>query len=168
METEKDRPQDSLPKKEETPSPNYQDFLEITRTEKPSLGAYIKALCREMQIFDGIDPYVKNPLNVITDKADAFLRRHAGISYEDFLMQAKPETFTENDFGDLPDKKKLRRRLFEHRARLYLSALEDVEKEGHNIDELLRDIEEATIPYIKRERYEPTFQEILRVLRKKS
>ena len=65
-----------------------------------------------MQTYDGVDPYVSDPLKPFTDKADDFLRSHAGTSYKSFLRRARPEEFTENDFGKLPDKKKLRKRLF--------------------------------------------------------
>jgi hypothetical protein len=164
---EKDEHEEMLPKRADTSNLEYSLF-ERTKTGEPSFNAYVESLSQEMQTYDAIDPYKKNPLKEITDKADAFLRRHANISYEDFLRQAKPEDFTGNDYGKLPAKRNLRRRLFTHRAMLYLSALEDCEKKGHDIKYILREVEQGTIPYIKKERDEPTFQEILRVLRKKN
>ncbi len=156
------------PKREYTYSLNYRDFLERTKTGNQSFDAYLESLSREMQIFDSIDPYKMNALVPLTNKADAFLRKHAGISYEDFLRQAKPEDFTGNDYGSLPEKRNLRRRLFKHRSMLYLSALEDAERRGYNLKELLQEVEQRTIPYLKKERDEPTFQEILKVLGKKN
>ena len=162
-----DKPGYDPPERENTLSLDYKDFLERTKTGKPSFDAYIESLAQEMQAYDSTDPYKKDALRSITDKADSFLRRHADISYEDFLRQANPDEFTENDYGNLPQRKNLRRRLFEHRARLYLSALDDCEKRGYRLNELLSGIEEATIPYLKKEKDEPTFKEILRVLGRK-
>jgi|TARA_B100000315_G_C14474957_1_gene540168 hypothetical protein len=162
-----DKPKYDLPKGDDSPSLDYKNFLDEAKTGKPSFDAYVESLSREMQAYDGADPYKKNSLNEITDKADAFLRRHTGINYEDFLRQSKPETFTENDYGNLPERKNLRRRLFEHRARLYLSSLEDFEQRGYNVGEVLPEIQESTIPYLKKERDEPTFREIMKVLQGK-
>jgi hypothetical protein len=117
-----------------------------------------------MQVYDSIDPYQKNPLKLITNKADSFLRRHANMSYKDFLEKSNPEEFVDNDYGSLPRGKNLKRRLFEHRTMFYLSALEDSEKKGHNLKKLLSEIRESTIPFIKKEKDEPTFREILKVL----
>lgn len=153
-------------RRESEGSVDYRAFLERSKTGNPSFDAFVEALYGEMQIYDEIDPYKRDPLKPITDKADDFLRRHAGISYISFLRQAKPEGFTENDFGKLPEEKNLRRRLFNHRAMLYLAALEDSEKMGHDIDKVLQEVKEGKIPYIKRESDEPTFREILRVLGK--
>jgi hypothetical protein len=162
-----DKPKYDLSKREDTPSLDYGDFISKAKTGKPSFDAYVESLSGEMQTYDGADPYKKDALKGITDKADAFLKRHAGISYEDFLRQSKPETFTENDYGKLPERKNLRRRLFEHRARLYLSSLEDFEQRGYDLHELLPEIQQSTIPYLKKERDEPTFREIMKVLQGK-
>ncbi len=160
-----DKPKD-LPKGEDGLSFDYKRFLEITKTGNYSFDAYVELLSREMQIYDGVDPYEKDALKSITDKADSFLKRHAGISYDDFLRQSNPEIFTENDFGKLPEGKNLRRRLFEHRARLYLSSLEDFEQRGHDVSKLLPEIQQSTIPYLKKEKDEPTFREIMKVLQR--
>src|SRR3989344_8020996 len=163
-----DKPEYDLPKRDYTPSLDYRDFLNKAKTGKPSFDAYVESLSREMQTYDEADPYKKDALKEITNKADAFLKRHAGISYENFLRQSKPETFTENDYGSLPERKNLRRRLFEHRARLYLSALDDFESRGYDVLELLPEIQQSTIPYLKKERDEPTFREIMKVLQGKT
>jgi len=156
-----------LPKRDGSLSFDYMVFLTKAKTGEFPFDAYVEFLAREMQTYDKADPYKKDALKEMNDKADAFLRRHAGISYEYFLRQSKPETFTENDYGNLPERKNLRRRLFEHRARLYLSSLEDCEQNGFDILKLLPQIQESTIPYIKKERDEPTFREIMKVLKGK-
>lgn len=162
-----DKPKYDLPKRDDSLSLDYKNFLDKTKTGKPSFDAYVESLSREMQAYDESNPYLKDSLRGITDKADSFLRRHADMSYEDFLRQSKPETFTENDYGNLPERKNLRRRLFEHRARLYLSSLEDFEQRGYDVSEVLPEIQESTIPYLKKERDEPTFREIMKVLQGK-
>jgi len=135
---EKDEPKYDLPKREDTPSLDYKNFLDKTKTGKPSFDAYVESLSREMQTYDGVDPYKKDALKGITDKADAFLRRHASISYGDFLRHSKPETFTENDYGNLQPQE--RRRCFEREFAIRFAALEDIEKEGYEIDEVLREL----------------------------
>jgi hypothetical protein len=158
---------DDLPKRDDSPSLDYADFLNKTKTGKFPFDIYVELLAQEMQAYDSIDPYKKDALKSITDKADSFLIRHAEISYEDFLKQSNSDEFNTNDYGNLPKRKNLRKRLFEHRSRLYLSSLDDYEKKGYNIVDLLPEVENATIPYLKKERDEPTFQEILKVLGKK-
>ena len=162
-----ENPKRDCPKREGTPSLDYATFSANTKTGNPSFDAFIDALSREMQLYDSLDPYGKNALNPLTDKADAFLRRHANITYADFLKQAKPDRFTGNDYGKLPDRKNLRERLFAHRAMLYLSSLDDCESNGHDLSAVLREVEQETIPHLKKETDEPTFQEILRILGKK-
>lgn len=147
--------------------PDYKEFLEKTKTGKPSFDIYVELLSREMQAYDGTDPYKKDALKDLDNKADSFLRRHAGISYKDFLRQSRPETFTENDYGSLPERKNLKRRLFEHRTRLYLSSLEVFEKSGFDVSELLPEIQKSRIPFLKKEKDEPTFREIMKVLQRK-
>lgn len=163
----KDKPKYDLLERDDSPSLNYENFLKRTKTGNPSFDAYVESLSREMQKYDEADPYKNDALKDITDRADSFLKRHAGISYEDFLRQSKPETFTENDYGSLPERKNLRRRLFEHRARLYLASLEDFEQRGYDVSELLPEIQKSIIPYLKKERDEPTFREIMKVLQGK-
>jgi len=147
-------------------SPNYDDILRRVKCGEPSFDVFVEALYATMQRYDAIDPSKKDPLKPIRDRADGFLRGHAGISYESFLRQAKPEEFTENDFGTLPKKKNLRRRLFDHRAMLYLAALDDTVKQGYDLDSILAEVRKREIPYIKKEANEPTFKEILKVLGK--
>ena len=164
MEKE-DKPEYELPKKNDDSSLDYRNFLIKAKTGKPSFDTYVELLSREMQTYDEADPYKKDALRSITNKADAFLRRHGGISYEDFLRQSNPETITESDYGNRPERKNLRRILFEHRARLYLSSLEEFEQRGYDVSELLPEIQQSTIPYLKKEGHEPTFKEIMKVLK---
>ena len=146
---------------------DYQTFLNNSFTGNPFFDAFITELSGEMQIYDGINPYVLDALRPLITKADSFLRRHAHMSYEEFLKRSKPETFTKSDYGILPAKKNLKRRLFEHRSLLYLSSLDDCERLGHTIDDILLAIKHGVIPTIKKELNEPTFEEILAVLGKK-
>jgi competence CoiA-like predicted nuclease len=131
-----DKPKYDLSKSDDSPSLDYENFLDKTKTGKPSFDAYVESLSGEMQIYDGADPYKKDALKGITDKADAFLKRHAGISYEDFLRQSKPETFTENDYENLPE----RTRYFERDVSTGLAALADIEDEGYDVGEVLREL----------------------------
>ena len=87
-----DKPKHDLPKIEDTPNSEYRNFLERTKIGKPSFDAYVESLSQEMQTYDAINPYKKDALKEITNKADAFLRRHVKISYEDVtITKYKPE-----------------------------------------------------------------------------
>ena len=147
---------------------HYRNFLEKSKSGIPSFDTYMLCLSRAMQDYDLIDPHAIDALKPLTDKADAFLKRHAGISYQDFLRQSRPEDFVGNDYGKLPPRRNLRRRLFRHRTMLYLAALEDYEKLRHDVGEVLTEIRKRKIPYLKKELNEPTLEEILNVLRKKN
>ena len=87
----------------------------------------------------------KYTLKDMTDKADSFLRRHAGISYENFLMQSQPETFTENNYGNLETDKK--REYFEKQSAVYLTALAEFEERGYNIETILAKLKNKNISW---------------------
>ncbi len=103
--------------------------------------------------------------NTLSEKVNSFLQRHAGLDYEEFVIRANPYGFDNEDYSVLP-KNALKRRLFDHRAYLYLSALEDCEKEGADIEDLLEQISNGRIPFIKKEKDEPTFNSIRDVLKR--
>lgn len=85
--------------------PIYEQFLKRTKTGNASFDAYVEALANEMIAYDWLDPFKKNALESFIQKADAFLQRHTGMDYAAFLKQAKPETFTQEDYENLPPKK---------------------------------------------------------------
>jgi len=145
---------------------NYADFLKRALKGDLYFDCFLGHLVNEMMAYDKINPYIENPLKPLNDKVNAFLQRHVGISYLEFVDQTKPEDFEEEDFEFLPRKKNLRRRLFDFRARLVIAALADTEKQGLNLEEILDAIKDETIPLIKREKEEPTFKAILKILRK--
>ena len=68
---------------------DYQTFLNNSFTGNPFFDAFITELSGEMQIYDGINPYVLDALRPLITKADSFLRRHAHMSYEEFLKRSK-------------------------------------------------------------------------------
>ncbi len=142
------------------------DLFEEFKIGDRFFDAYLSSISLNMKLYDSIDPYKKGALKPITDKADSFLMRHSGISFEQFLRKSNPEEFIDEDFGELPKKKNLRRRLFEHRTRLYLSALEDCENLGIDINEILLRVRVGKIPYLKKNSDEPSFKEILKTLKK--
>ena len=146
---------------------SYEVFKEQTKTGNPSFDAYIDVLVGVMHEYGAINPYQgKSCLTSFITKADAFLQRHASLTYETFLKQAKPEEFTTDDYGILPDKKRLKIRAFEHRTLLHLCALEECEQQGLNLEEILQQIRTHNIPSLKHEPEEPSFNEILKVLGK--
>lgn len=142
----------------------YTAVLDQTRTGDPSLDRYIRQISAEMRAIDNIDPYEKDTTKPSRAKVDHFLRTHTGMTYEEFVAQCHPETFDTGDFPKYP-KTALKRRLFDYRARLYLAALDNCERQGENIPSLLVKIQEGKIPFIKKSRDEPTFSAILRAVR---
>lgn len=65
------------------------------------------------------------------NKADSFLKRHAGINYKEFLG--------EYEKGDLMKKPS------ENKALFYLSALEDIENGGFNLEGFLDELKKNTL-----------------------
>ncbi len=114
---------------------------------RPSFDAYIRSLSREMQTYKVADTHKKDALRRITEKADFFLRRHAGISYENFLRQSQPETFTDNEYRNLEPEE--RRVYFERESSVKLSALADVEEKGYDVVEILKGLKTMDISGIK-------------------
>src|SRR3989338_452261 len=143
-----DKPKYDLPKKEDIPSLDYRNFSE-SRISGAELDRYIRKVYETEETLQRADPYEKEPLKVLTDKINGFLQRHAGLNYEEFVKIANPYDFDENDYSIMP-KKALKRRLFDHRAYLYLSSLADCESEGADIKKLLQEIRSERIPFIKK------------------
>ncbi len=149
----------------------YDKFLRKAKRGDPEYDRYLEHLVREMKEYDQMNPLAGDSLKSFIQKSDSFLKHFRGISYADFVKHANPRKFKTNDFRYLPDSGNLKKRLFEHRARLYLSALKDYAEEvnydSNKIRRLLDKIASSTIPYLKKEKDEPTFLTILRTLNNK-
>lgn len=153
---DEDKPSYYLPKKEETPSSAYANFLKRTKTGKPSFDSYLDAVLIRKQ----------NPQTEDNSRIDEFLRREVDMSYEDFVNCAKPEEIEENSYG-LFKRTSIKRSLFKLKSKAYLEALCDFEEQGGDIQAVLNDIREEYIPTLKKERgREPTFEAIYSVLKK--
>ena len=159
-----DKPKYSLPNGDDSPSLDYKNFSG-NRKDEADFDRYVRKVYEAEEALQRVDPYEKEPLMELTAKVNGFLQKHAGIDYQEFVRRANPYEFDENDYGAMP-KKALRRRLFDHRAYLYLSALADSETEGADIGQLLDQISSRKIPFIKKEEREPTFQAILDIYKK--
>jgi hypothetical protein len=160
---EEDKPKYNLPKRDDSPSLDYGNFCKDR--QEADFDRYVRKVYEAEETLQRVDPYEKEPLKELTTKVNSFLQKHAGIDYQEFVRRANPYEFDENDYGAMP-KKALKRRLFDHRAYLYLSALADSESEGADIGQLLEQISSHKIPFIKKEEREPTFQAILDVYKK--
>ncbi|MEK6936593.1 MAG: hypothetical protein AABW58_00820 [Nanoarchaeota archaeon] len=134
--------------------------------EDSSITDYLNYVDQALNFFESVDTRKPEPFKPYLDKADKFLRKHAGISYEDFLNLTDAAQIQEDDFALLP-KDNLRRRLFVFRARAYLSALEIFENQHPEIDikDLLKKIKQAKIPGLKKGEKEPVLEKIIEVLK---
>lgn len=134
------------------------------RTGDAELDSYISFLGEALSSYENIDPRSKEQLESYMNRIDRFLEKYAGITYSEFVNQADPQDIRGNDFN-LIDNPRLKRRLFEFRAKLYLTALDSWDQKGLNLENILEKIKSAKIPYIKKEETEPTFERILEILR---
>ena len=141
----------------------YARALEQTVSRNVGLRYFYHKLAEEMDSLDKINPYGHNPMQPSQDKSNAFLMRHAGLTYKEFVRKSKPEALAVEDYGQL-EKSALKKKLFEYRAKLYLSALEESEKHGFDAYLILRMIKTRNIPPIKKNSQEPTYQSILNAL----
>ena len=158
-----DKPKYDLSKREDTPSLNYGNFAD--RKKEADFDRYVRKVYEADEVISRTTRDEREQFDKLTAKVNGFLQKHAGIDYQEFVRRANPYEFDENDYGAMP-KKALRRRLFDHRAYLYLSALADSETEGADIGQLLDQISSRKIPFIKKEEREPTFQAILDIYKK--
>lgn len=159
-----DKPKYELPKEEDTPSSDHGNFGG-GRQNEANLDRYIRKVYEAEEALQRVDPYEKEPLKELTAKVNGFLQKHADIDYQEFVRRANPYEFDEDDYSSSP-KKALNRRLFDHRAYLYLSALADSESEGANLEQLLEQIRSNKIPFIKKQEREPTFEAILAIYKR--
>ena len=135
---------------------------------KPSFNDFVRHLCREKEALDALPEYgdrdSRQGLEV--DKVEDFLKRHAGVTYSEFLREAHPEELEEGSYG-LTNRRSIKRNIFDVRARLYLAALWDFEESGGDIESILEQIREENLPFTKESRgKEPTFEEIYKALKK--
>ena len=116
---------------------NYKEFLKLGKSGDETFDPYLDLLLDMIKEYQNINPYTKDPLRPLTSKADAFLARHSGKSFEDFLKGVNPNEFTSGDYKYLPAKKNIKRRYFRYKSLLYLSALEHYERKYHNTNTLI-------------------------------
>lgn len=140
-------------------------FAEYT-TGNADFDTYLQQLEKEIQNYEEIDPYKKEPMKQLDNKVNDFLVKHASISYHDFKMIAQPDSFETDDYRLLPKRKNLRKRLFDYRAKMLIAALANSESLVSNLDDLIRTIKDRKIPYIKNDANEPTFMAIAKILEK--
>jgi len=153
---EKDEPKYDLPNEDDSPSLDYKNFLDKTKTGKPSFDAYVESLLERKG----------KPESDDNSRIDEFLRRNTGMNYEDFVDYSKPEEIEENSYG-LFKRKSIRRSLFKSKSRAYLEALCDLEERGEDIQSVLDDIRGEYVPTLKKhEGKEPTLEAIYAVLKK--
>ena len=146
--------------------PDYAQLLLQQKNGDRYLDTFIDKLSESISFMDDVDPYVPEPLKPMKDKIDGFLLRHGAVRYDDFLRGINPHDLHGGDFS-LLIKRNLKRRLFDYRARIYLSALASCEEEeGLPLEELLLKVKRATVYPIKKEENEPTYDAILNLLQR--
>lgn len=126
----------------------------------PSLDHFLAAATEILAIRKVMDPYSPSPLQELDDKVNAFLRKHASITYPELAAALDVKSLTTDDFS-LLGKVGLKRRLFDFRAKTYLAALASTEERGFDLQQVLQEISEARIFPLKKEQDEPTFTYIL-------
>lgn len=140
-----------------------QDIFKTGGESQNNLATYVQKMAETLRYLHNVDPYRMNPLKPLNDKVDEVLKKYAGVNFREFVLQTKPEKIEHEEYNEMPNGS-LKYRLFEHRAKLHLAAIHDCEKMGMEINELLKDVRDNTIPYIKETKNEPTFDAILRVM----
>lgn len=149
------KPKYDLSKRDDSPSLDYKDFFDKTKTGKPSFDKYVGYLLKRKE----------KPESEDTSRIDEFLKRKVGLNYEEFVDYSKPEEIEENSYG-LFKRKSIRRSLFKSKSRAYLEALCDIEEIGEDIQLVLDDIRKEYVPTLKKhEGKEPTFEAIYAVLK---
>ncbi len=142
---------------------NYNDYLNNNKTGKASFDSFLELLLenkKELEV-----EYSK--ANKLQDKkANSFLEKHLNISYSTFVDKSKPETFHNHSYA-LINRGGIKRSLFDARAKLYLSTLNDFEKSGGDLNKVLGEIREEEVPFIKKAKErEPTFEAIYESFKK--
>jgi len=142
-------------------------------TSKPSVDDYIKFIITNGEPITNREIITNRENNQaqqmvpgLGERIDAFMKRYAGMSYNQFVDRAKPENIEEGSFG-LFKRKSIKRALFESRSRLYLESLCDFEDMGGNIPNILEEIRFIYIPLVKKNKgTEPTFEALYRFLKR--
>ncbi len=154
----------SKPKEHTTLSPHSLDYLKKIQTGKPDFDVYLGFILLNKEKSETSGP--KRAVGGDNKRIDSFLRKHSGLSYQDFVEQSKPEKINRNSYG-LLKRGAIRRSLFESRSRLYLLALCDYEEQCGDIGKVLEDIRLRYVPIVKKTRgTEPTFDAIYLVLKR--
>lgn len=142
------------------------DSLTGSEQDSTSLiwSTYLKHVADVQHFLDTYDPYTTEPLKSLTNKIDCLLKKYANMTYSTFVKQTDPSSLSTDTYAIMESR--IKRQLFDYRARVYLSALADSEAEGYKLDTLLEIIAENEIPYVKKMKTndEPTFQKIYALL----
>lgn len=129
-------------------------------TGDSSLDAFLRRLDESIHFFNGVDAYSSQAFKPYIDKADRILLRHAKMMYDEFLRQVKADDLDGIAFRELPFG--LKKRLFDHRAKYYLNALDSCEQDGFDVIYIMSKIGHLRIFPLKDEKEEPTYQILLK------
>lgn len=141
------------------------DALAASEQDSASLwSTYLQHIAVVQPFLDTFDPYVRDVLKPLIDKIDGLLKKYANMNYSTFVKQVDPASLCTDTYALMENR--IKRQLFDYRARIYLSALADCEAQGYKVDDLLELIAKNEIPYVKEMKTndEPTFQKIYALL----
>lgn len=143
------KPEGIISKKSDIADHSFEDFVDIILRNKDK-----KEKLSDLELEESIDT-----------KVNSFLKKHANMSYPEFVSYSHPEDIEEDSYG-LFKRKSIRRSLFVSRSKAYLEALYDFEINGGDVDCILDEIREYYVPTLKREEgREPTYEAIFSILK---
>ncbi|MEK6813088.1 MAG: hypothetical protein AABX86_03165 [Nanoarchaeota archaeon] len=133
------------------------------RAEDPAMDQFLRAFVEAMVFWETVNVYTLNPTKTFDKLVSDFLEKNTGKKYREFRREAQAYKMHANDYGKVA-RKGLRGKLFDYRSKLYLSALAAVTAKGADLEKLLNMVQDAIILPIKKEKKEPTFEYIYKVL----
>lgn len=153
--------------REEVEGSDGSESVHYTRSRSPDsqMNFFMGALSEAMAFTDLYDVRSENPTQALDVKVDEFLLKHTGTDYQIFASNVDYTGIDTGDFAIIP-KDSLKRRLFNFRAKAYLSALAATEEKGHDLGSLIKKIASTTIYPIKKNETEPVFDYVKDVLSK--
>jgi hypothetical protein len=138
----------------------------FTKTNKEDLNVFLGSMAESMAFDELVDVYSEDPFKPLDTLIDNFLEKHAGKNYDEFSKEIKLEKINYGDFDKL-EKRGLKKKLFDYRARIYLAALSSAEKQGYDLSKLIEHVQDSEILPIKKSKREPVFEYISEALFKK-